>query len=308
MELACDEEEVVGCLGSLPQVLLDGQNEIPAGVLIEWLVNSRYRGKKVGLALGQRALARYPIAIGMGSTPLAYKIWCSLGLVDHGFNVTARRILHPWRWAKHAGRGNLLSKVGWSGLQYLRFLGSSVKRETDHLEVTLAEPGAIDHDLIDFSHQLAKTHVCTLRNAIRWEWLLMKSPLYSGHVYRVGRQGAVLGYAGVVIATRSGRKVATIADVSVRRIEDAAPVIGAIALLIEESKVDGITFTVSKEVADQVIRDYGFVAIESPPMSVLVKSGFEYLLERPWFMTRAENLGIVGGIDPVGRSHKGSLK
>jgi hypothetical protein len=299
MELACFGDEVAGCLGAVPQTLIDAEgNMIRAGVLIDWLVDSRFRGKKVGLALAQRALARYPVAIGMGSTPVAYRMWHSLGLVDHGDKITARQVRHPWRWSRGARRGGRLARLGWTGWQTVKMLARR-RMPSNGLEVEVVTAEQIDEELVSFSRRLAQGRVCTLRDAARWHWLVESCPAYSGKVLRVHQTGTIIGFAAVVVARRSGRLVGTVADLVAGGVDQVIPVVAGAAGWLAELGVDGITVTVSGEQGRAVVKRYGMEQIESPPISILVREELDYLLEQPWFMTGAENLSIVNGLDVV---------
>ena len=94
MELALDNGRVIGCLGALPHWLLNDNRAIRACVIIDWLVDSQFRGRKVGLALIQRVLEQYPVVIGLGTNQTTSKLLRSLGLADYGKNSTFRSILN----------------------------------------------------------------------------------------------------------------------------------------------------------------------------------------------------------------------
>lgn len=299
VEVAVEEDadgrpRLLGAMGAIPQTLLDGDRAIPAAFFVDWLVDSRARRRKIGSQLIRRAAARFPVAIHMGSTPEGYATCATLGAVDCGQTATARRILHPAQWAKATGR-NALARVAWAGREQIRGLG----RPALHLPELITHPvtpDAIDDQLQACSRALAQSHVCTLRDAARWRWLL-DSPLYSGYAVEVCRHDEVIGYAALVVGRRGGRCVGHVADVAVPHVEAAPLVIAAGLADLTRHPVDGLAFTVTAAIADQVVTRLAFDELSRPRMGAWLHPGYEPILDRPWFMTMAENLSVAAGVD-----------
>ncbi|MCI0393989.1 MAG: hypothetical protein L0332_03360 [Chloroflexi bacterium] len=296
VEVVVEDGRVLGCMGAIPQTILDGEKEIQGAFFVDWLVDSAQRRRKIGSQLILRAAERFPVSVHMGSTPEGYATCATLGAQDCGRTVTARRILQPGNWAKGTDKGNFLTRLAWSGAQTIR-ARALPSLEAGGLTVRPVEPMAIDRQLASFSRQLAQSHVCTLRFGARWQWLVAQSPLYTGYACEISRSGEVIGYAALVVAFRSHRRVGTVADVCVGRIEDAPAVVAAATGELAGQGVDGVALTVSTGVAEQVIGQLGFEQLGDPMMGAWLHPGYDYLLDRPWFMTGAENLSIAAGID-----------
>ena len=304
VEMAWEDGRAIGAMGAIPQIFLTGQQEIPGAFFVDWLVEAQQRRRNIGSQLILRATARFPVSAHMGSTPAGYATCATLGARDCGRTVTARRILKPWNWSKGASRNDPFTRLAWSVSQEVRALtrpGLGARPGSGLRPVT---PQEIDSQLCTFSRALAQTHVCTLRSGPRWHWLL-NAPLYQGQAYEVSRGGAVIGYAALVIARRGGRRIGSVADLCVAQIDHAIPVLRAAITELTRHEVDGITFTISEEIATPVIADMGFEQQSSPMMGTWLHDGYDFTLARPWFMTMAENLSVTGGLDVPGQQGSG---
>lgn len=303
LELAIEEGQVLGCMGAIPQILLDGQREIRGAFFVDWLVDSKQRRRNVGSQLILRACERFAVSVHLGSTPAGYATCATLGARDCGRTITARRILKAWNWSKGTRKGNLLQRLGWVAGQMARSLTLPRLKLPAGTTIRPVASLDIDRQLSDLSHQLAQDHFCTLRNGQRWHWLLEQSPLYQGKAYEVSWKGEVIGYAATVIGKRSGRNIGTVADICVGQIEQAAPVLNAALGHLAAQGVDGLSYTISEAISDQVLNQLGFQQQSNPMMGAWLQPGYDYLLTRPWFMTGGENLSVTAGIDwPLERS------
>lgn len=299
VELAVENGQLLGCMGVVPQLFLDGSKEIRGAFFIDWLVDSRQRRRNIGSQLIKRATARFPVSVHLGSTPSGYATCATLGAQDCGRTMTARRILHPWNWSKGTANPHLAKRLAWSLRQLIR-LGQMPALPSPHVHCRLVTPNEIDTQLITFSQRLAQTHFCTLRNAARWNWLLT-SPLYRGWAYEITHQKRIIGYAALVLAQRSQRLVGTVADLCVATIEDAPTVLAAAINQLAQLHPDGIVFTISEEVALPLIAQMGFELQSNPMMGCWLHTTYESLLSRRWWMTGAENLSVSAGIDWVAK-------
>lgn len=297
VELAVEAGQVLGCMGAIPQILLDGQQEISGAFFVDWLVDSNQRRRNIGSQLILRACERFPVSVHLGSTPAGYATCATLGARDCGRTVTARRILKAWNWSKGSSKGNLGQRLGWTAAQMARNLALPRLKLPAGTTIRPVNSLDIDNQLSDLSHALAQSHFCTLRNGPRWHWLLEQSPLYQGTACQVSRNGQVLGYAATVIGRRSGRDIGTVADICVGQIDHAAPVLAAALIYLAGRGVDGLNYTISEPVSNQILSQLGFQQQSNPMMGTWLHPGYDYLLSRSWFMTGGENLSVTGGID-----------
>jgi hypothetical protein len=231
----------------------------------------------------------------MGSTKVGYATCATLGAVDCGSALTARRVLKPWRWAAGSANQSGLVRLGWSALGALR-ARLLPRLESAALTVEEVDPFTIDAELRAFSRQLSETHVCTLRSGSRWQWLL-RSPLFRGEALAVRRRGELIGFVALVRAYRSRRLVGTVADICLPRIDEAPHLLAAGAARLAQSDVDGITFTITSEIGRPFLAQYGFAPQSDARMGTWLHQGMEHVLQKPWFMTLAENLAVAAGID-----------
>jgi hypothetical protein len=295
VEIALEDGRILGCMGAVPNVLLVDGQAIPFASYVDWLVDSSQRRRKIGSKLIRRANSRFPVAIHLGSTPEGYAACATLGAIDCGRTLSARRILNPRRWAVGSPNGNVLTRAAWTARTRMQSRRLPPLR-ADGLTVESVIPIEIDGALSTLSHQLSTSYACTLRDGERWHWLL-NSPLYTGYALAVIQNGACIGYAACVIGQRSQRIVGTVADMCIGRIEDAPLVLRAALVDLARQGVDGIEFTVSEHVGRPVAEALGMAVLRTPMMGAWLQEGYEHIPDKPLFMTMAENLSITGGID-----------
>lgn len=298
LELVVEDGVAIGAMGAVPQVLLGGAEELPTAFYVDWMVDSTQRRRKIGSQLIRRANSRFPVALHMGSTEVGTATVATLGTQDVGRILSARRIDHPWRWSAGSARANPATRLGWTALQLARTRRRPQLQLPPGATVRPVELRAVDGELQALSRRLAQTHVCTLRDAARWEWHL-RSPLYTARAVQVQRDGATLGYALLVIGRRSRRWVGSVADLCVGRAEDVALTLTAALAQLSREAVDGLEFTVPDALGRPLLQTLGFVPFGNPMAGIWINDPVraDGLLQKPYFLTTAENLAATAGVD-----------